>query len=65
MKNKLEQNIKTLKYCSIITTIIGLILAYIYYGIEPLETISGFIVGVSLSFLIITLTYKYQNNVHR
>ncbi len=52
MKNKTYNNRKLIGKIGIITTIIGLISAYFYWGVEPQETISGFICGIGVSATI-------------
>ncbi|MDY0780590.1 hypothetical protein [Tenacibaculum sp. IB213877] len=63
MQEKLYNNRKTLLYIGIILTILGVILGYYMYEVEPWETIGGAISGLGFSMCFISLTIKHPEQV--
>jgi hypothetical protein len=46
------------KYTSIILFLVGIALAYVYYGTEPHETIGGFLCGLGFGLFLIYIAIK-------
>lgn len=58
MQNKIYQNRNTILYLSVFLIVLGAQITYFYYGIEPWETIGGFLGGFGLGALIIVFSIK-------
>ncbi|WP_397444638.1 hypothetical protein [Polaribacter sp. R77954] len=52
------KNRKVILAVAILLLIIGIIMAYFYWGVEPQETISGAFCGIGLSIAIFSLSLK-------
>ncbi|WP_439153071.1 hypothetical protein [Winogradskyella sp.] len=50
------------KYISILMFGVGITMAYFYYGIEPHETIGGFLCGLGLGLFLIYFAIKKSEN---
>ncbi len=58
MQNKIYQNRNTILFLSVFFIVLGALVTYFYYGVEPWETIGGFFGGFGLGALIITFSLK-------
>lgn len=58
MKENIYNNRKLIRLISIIILVIGLIMAYYYWGVEPYETISGALCGFGLAVSIFSFSLK-------
>ena len=64
MKNKdiIYKHREKVKYISILMLLVGIAMAYFYYGIEPHETIGGFLCGLGLGLFLIYFAIKQPEN---
>ncbi|CAL2102368.1 conserved protein of unknown function [Tenacibaculum sp. 190130A14a] len=58
MNQVVYRNRKKILIVSVFLLIIGFVMTYLKYGIEPWETIGGFLCGIGISFGIISLSSK-------
>ena len=47
-----------IKNIGLVLLLVGLVLAYFYYGTEPHETIGGVLCGLGVSLLLISIAIK-------
>ena len=62
MNKLLVKNKKTVIAIGILFCIVGVLLAYLKWGIEPEETIAGFLCGIGFSITILGLGIKKEQN---
>lgn len=62
MKAIIYKNKTLLSSLSLLLIAIGIIISYIYYGTEPLETVGGFICGLGLGLFLIFISLKSPEN---
>lgn len=55
---KIYNSRKKILFSSIFIFLIGFIVAYFYWGIEPHETIGGFLCGIGLGFSVLAISLK-------
>ncbi len=60
MKLFFYRNRKKIQILSILLLVFGAILAYLNWGIEPEETIAGFLVGLGFGILLLSLNLKKE-----
>jgi len=60
-KNRIYKHRIKIRSIGLLLLLSGIILAYFYYGIEPQETIGGFLCGLGLSVLLISVAIKKSN----
>ncbi|GAB7255770.1 hypothetical protein [Polaribacter sp. OB-PA-B3] len=60
MKLFFYRNRKKIQILSILLLVFGAILAYLNWGIEPQETIAGFLVGLGFGILLLSLNLKKE-----
>ena len=59
MEAKDPNTYKTIvKYSGIGLALAGIVMAYLYYGTEPYETISGFLCGIGFGLFLISFSVK-------
>ena len=58
MKESVSRNRKLIRIIAIIILFLGGFIAYNFWGIEPQETISGLLCGVSIPILLISFSLK-------
>jgi|MDSY01.1.fsa_nt_gb hypothetical protein len=58
MKENVYKNRNLIKSIAIITLFLGGFIAFNFWGIEPQETISGVLCGVSIGILLISFSLK-------
>ncbi|WP_299121826.1 hypothetical protein [uncultured Winogradskyella sp.] len=51
------------KYTSIILLLVGIAIAYFYYGTEPHETIGGFLCGLGFGLFLIYIAIKQPKKI--
>jgi hypothetical protein len=62
MKDLIFRNRMLLRILSVLIVLIGIILSYIYYGTEPMETVGGFMSGLGLGLFLIFISLKPTEN---
>lgn len=58
MNQVIYKNRNKVLVVSIFLILIGILLGYVKYGVEPWETIGGFFFGIGISLAIISLSLK-------
>lgn len=59
---KIYNNKKNILFTSICVFILGVIVAFSYWEIEPHETIGGFLCGIGFGFSILAISLKQPIN---
>jgi hypothetical protein len=60
-KDLIYKNRAIVKYTSLVLFLVGLVLAYFYYGTEPHETIGGFLCGLGLGLFLIYIAINNKS----